>query len=136
MKSLFIKVTDDSSFWNTLSLTALRVFTGFAMAFGHGLGKVPPSEKFVGYIGSLGLPAPELLAWSAGLSELLGGIFLAIGLFTRASAFFVLVTMAVAAFVAHATDPFQEKELALMYFAVALVFAVRGSGRWSVDRLF
>jgi putative oxidoreductase len=136
MKNLFIKVTDESSFFQSLSLTFLRVFAGASMAFAHGMSKVPPSEKFVGYLSGMGFPSPEIFAWSAGLAEFLGGIFLAIGLFTRASAFFVAVTMFVAAFVAHAADPFQERELALMYFAVCLVFVVRGSSRFSVDRLF
>jgi putative oxidoreductase len=117
-----------------LSLTALRIFFGIAMAFAHGRGKFPPSEQFVAGVTNLGFPAPEMFAWLAGTSEFIGGLFLALGFLTRPSAFLVAITMAVAAFGRHATDPFKVKELALVYLFVALIFAVRGAGKFSVDR--
>lgn len=114
-------------------LAALRVFTGLAMAFGHGLRKVPPKPGFIERTADMGFPAPEAFAWAAGLAELVGGILLAIGLFTRPSAFFIVVTMLVAAFLRHGADPFSEKELALLYGFAAAYFMVRGSGRYGLD---
>lgn len=136
MKSLFFKVTKENNFWNEISMTALRVYVGLAMALAHGLGKVPPSEKLIEGVTAMGFPVPILFAWSAGLSEFLGGLFIAVGLFTRPSALFLGITMAVAAFVAHAADPFQNKELALFYLFACIVFYFRGAGAWSVDRFF
>lgn len=49
----------------------------------------------------LGLPAPDLLAFLAGWTELLGGWFLLFGLFTRLFAIPLMVTMVVAATTAH-----------------------------------
>ena len=117
------------------ALTLLRMFTGFALAFGHGLGKLPPSEKFVATVANLGFPAPGLFAWAAALSELGGGLLLALGLATRPAATAVAFTMLVAAVGQHWSDPFAKKELALLYGAIALAFVLLGSSRFGLDRL-
>lgn len=120
---------------NDFGLLILRVFAGFSMAFAHGLGKLPVSAKFIGGVENLGLPAPELFAWAAALSEFLGGILVAMGLLTRPSALFLTITMLVAAFGTHLADPFGRKEKALL-FAVAFVFVMlQGGGKYSLDHL-
>lgn len=118
-----------------IGLTLLRLFSGLALAFSHGFGKLPPSDGFIDATAKLGFPMPVVFAWAAGLSEFFGGLFLALGLFTRVSSFFVAFTMAVAAFVAHAADPFQKKEMALLYMFIAIAFMFKGSGDWSLDAL-
>ena len=133
IKKRLFKVTPESSFFNEATLTALRIVAGLLMAGLHGLGKVPPSEKLISGVESLGFPSPYLFAWLAGLAELLGGIFLAIGFLTRPSAFFMAFTMFVAAFGKHLADPFDVKELSLLYLVIALIFVTRGAGKWSVD---
>ena len=116
-------------------LTLLRVFTGLSLAFAHGIGKLPPSEGLIERAGTLGFPAPIVFAWAAGLSELLGGIFLALGFLTRISSFFIAVTMLTAILGVHASDPYARKELALVYFFVAVAFMCKGAGDWSIDKL-
>src|SRR5688572_18401396 len=116
-------------------LLVLRVFTGLGIAFGHGLGKLPPSERFVAGTAELGFPMPIVFAWVAALSEFLGGIFMALGIFTRPAAFMVLMTMLVAAFRRHANDPFPTKEKALLYATIALALLIAGGGRLALDRL-
>jgi putative oxidoreductase len=133
IRKLLFKVTPENSLMNETTITLLRVVTGLLMAGLHGSGKVPPSEQLIGGVGALGFPAPTLFAWLAGLAELLGGLFLAAGFLTRPSAFLVAFTMFVAAFGKHLADPWSVKELSLIYLAIALVFTIRGAGRWSVD---
>ena len=116
-------------------LLVLRAFAGLALAFAHGLGKFPPSERFIAGVATMGFPAPALFAWAAAGAELIGGILLAIGLFTRPSAFLILATMATAGFIRHAPDPFSGKEKALLFGAVALLFLLAGAGRYSVDAM-
>ena len=135
IRKLLFAVTPEPSPFRELSMTALRIFVGLSLAFAHGLGKVPPSEGFIGGVTELGFPNPVFFAWAAGIAELVGGLFLAIGLLTRPSALLAAFTLGVAAFGRHAADPFKVKELAILYFVVFLVFAARGSGRLSVDRL-
>jgi putative oxidoreductase len=129
-----------SSILADLGLTVLRVVGGLLMAFGHGLAKVPPAEGFVGAVSALGFPAPAAFAWAAGLSELVGGVLIAAGLFTRPAAAFLAGTMGVAAFMKHAADPVfsregPSRELALLYLAFAVAFLLAGSGRLSFDWL-
>ncbi len=118
-----------------LGLFILRVFAGLAMAFAHGLKKIPPAEGFINAVGQMGFPLPTVFAWSAGLSEFVGGLLIAAGLFTRHASLFLGFTMAVAAFGAHAADPFGQKELSLMYLAVCTLLIFQGAGRFSLDRM-
>ncbi len=116
-----------------VGLTLLRIFAGAALALSHGIGKMPPSDGFVEATAKLGFPLPGVFAWAAALSEFLGGAFLALGLFTRVSSFFIAFTMLVALLGVHRADPFQKQELAFLYFFIALAFMLKGSGDWSVD---
>ena len=125
----------DRDLWTDASLLLTRVVFGLSMAFAHGMGKVPPSEGFTGFVGKLGFPAPELFAWAAGLSEFVGGILIALGLLTRVSGFFLLQTMLVAVFLAHGDDPFKKMEMGLLYATVSLAFIATGAGRFSLGRL-
>lgn len=114
-------------------LLVLRLMAGLSMAFAHGLSKVKDPAMVVKGADSLGFPAPTLFGWAAALSEFLGGILLAVGLFTRPAGFFVACTMATAAFMAHARDPFARKEMALLYLAISVALLLTGSGRFGLD---
>lgn len=118
-----------------LALLLLRVAAGAGLALGHGLGKLPVSDQFVDGVADIGFPAPVVFAWAAALAESLGGLLLALGLLTRPAALFILCTMGTAFFVVHAADPFQTKEMAMLYGVIALAFLLAGAGRYSVDAL-
>lgn len=135
MKKLLFKTTPESSIFNEVSLLLLRVAAGLLMAGLHGAGKVPPSEKLIAGVEGLGFPVPVVFAWAAGLAELVGGIFLAVGFLTRPAAFFLAFTMLVAAFGRHIADPWDVKELSVLYLGISLIFLTRGSGKFSVDHL-
>ena len=114
--------------------TAFRVFVGATMAFQHGLGKIKAPDGFIqGAVEKLGMPMPQVMGWLAILAEFVGGICIALGLATRPAAFFLGCTMAVAAFVMHASDPFQAKELPFLYLASCVVIIGFGSGRFGLD---
>jgi putative oxidoreductase len=116
-----------------LGLLVLRLGFGLTLAFGHGLPKLLTFEKHVRSVTKHGFPLPEVMAALSMLSELAGGLLLALGLFTRPAAVFVISTMLGAAFVVHGGDPFSKKELALAYALVAAVLLVAGPGRHSLD---
>lgn len=121
--------------YNDVGLLILRVGSGLFLAFGHGLGKMPPSEGFIGGAEKLGFPMPFFFAWMAGLSEFFGGLLIALGLFTRPAAFFVTCTMATAAFLRHADDPFGTKEKALLYFIIGIFFMLAGGGKYGLGKV-
>ena len=116
-----------------LGLLLLRLVVGPALAFAHGINKLPPSERFVAGVVEMGFPAPMFFAWAAGVAEFAGGLLLAIGLFTRPAAFLIVVTMCVATFIRQAGDPFTEREAAVLHGSVALFYLLVGPGRLSFD---
>ena len=75
----------------------------------------------------------------AGVIEVVGGALLAVGLFTRSTAFVLSGMMAVAYFMAHATQGnmlapmLNGGELAALYSFVFLLFVFSGPGAWSID---
>ena len=117
-------------------LLVLRLGFGLGIAY-HGYGKVFGGwmEKFISGVAEMGFPAPVFFAWAAALSEFAGGLLIAAGIFTRPAAYFVAVTMIVAAFGRHGADPFEKKELALAFLFASLALALTGPGRFSLGCL-
>ena len=83
-----------------LAPLAMRIYLApvFIMA---GSNKLRHAEYLGPYFESLGIPAPELMVYVAGLTELLGGIALLAGLAVRWATLPLMFTMLVAAATAH-----------------------------------
>ncbi len=111
----------------------LRVGAGLAIAFSHGIGKVPPSGRFIERVGDMGFPIPGLFAWMSGMAEFGAGLLLAIGLSSRPAALFVSLNMLVVFFIAHGGDPFGRRETPFLFLAIFVFFALAGGGRYSLD---
>jgi putative oxidoreductase len=110
----------------------LRIVAGFLFLW-HGTQKVlgfPPS----GYSGEV----PAYITWVAGPIELIGGLLVMIGLFTRWAAFLCSGLMAAAYWMQHGTTgllPTQNGgEPAALYCFVFLFISSRGAGIWGLDR--
>jgi len=67
-------------------------------------------------------------------AELICGSLVALGLLTRLAVIPILITMAVAFFVAHAKDAFDAKALPFVFLLLTSVVFVLGSGKYSIDR--
>ena len=118
-----------------VGLLVLRVFIGGALLT-HGWGKMFGGlEQITGFVASLGVPAPSVMAFLAAFAESFGAILLAIGLLTRPAAFLIVATMAVAVFGAHKGAAFSVQEAAWLYLVPALFFLLKGAGQWSLDRI-
>ena len=108
-----------------------RVVLGFLFMF-HGL------QKVFGMFGGQAVPLASMFG-VAGIIELVGGVLVMIGLFTRVAAFICSGEMAAAYFMAHFPKglvPIQNGgELAVLYCFAFLYVAARGPGICSVDGL-
>lgn len=121
-------------FFDSIGLLVLRVGAGATMAIAHGLPKLQSfAEKSSSFPDPLGVGSSVSMALAI-FGELVCGALIAAGLFTRLAAIPFGITMTVAAFITHGADPFQKKELALMYLVMAIAIALLGPGRWSLDQ--
>lgn len=93
--------------------------------------------KVLGMFGGTAAPAFSLM-WFVGMFELIGGIAVVFGLYTRLAAVGGALLMLIAYFKAHAAQglmPIVNRgELAVLYFAAFLVLAVWGAGKWSLEK--
>ncbi len=124
----------------SLGPLALRIGVGVAFAL-HGWSKWQDGQAGVaGFFGSLGIPAPELMAWLVIATELVGGVMLVFGLLTRFWSLAMVIVMATAMFTAHAGQPIyggdgptREVPFLLLFGALALIFL--GPGAAALDRI-
>lgn len=79
------------------------------------------------------------MLYTAGIMEVVGGLFLLIGLFSRPTAFILSGLMAFAYFIAHSSNSFfpvlNHGEAAMLYCFIFLYISAAGPGLWSVDAL-
>ena len=80
------------------------------------------------------------MSGAAGIFELIGGVLIVLGLFTRPVAFIISGLYAVAYFYAHFPRGFfpllNAGSLAILLCFVFLYLAAAGGGTWSVDRIW
>ena len=117
-----------------LWLLILRVSVGGFMLT-HGIPKflqlIEGNTQFADPFG-LGATISLVLAVFA---EFLCSVLLIFGIGTRLATLPLIVTMAVAAFSIHASDPFQHKEMALLYLVIYLTILVFGGGKYEAGKL-
>ena len=133
-------MTFDSAFfgtWQPRVLAVLRIVTAY-LFLQHGTAKllgVPKVEMF-----NAGVPLFSMIG-IAGLLEIVGGVLLLIGLFTRPTAFVLCGEMAFAYFIGHASQGnvlvpmLNGGEGAVLYCFIFLYLAVAGAGAWSIDAM-
>jgi putative oxidoreductase len=107
----------------------LRIVTGLLFVW-HG------AQKLFGFPKEAP-DAPAFILYVAGPIELVGGLLVCLGLFTRWAAFVCSGLMASAYWMAHGTKHLfplvNGGELAALYCFVFLFLAAQGPGMWSLD---
>jgi len=118
-------------------LSLLRVVAGFTFTQ-HGV------QKLLGLLGGMGGHGARAhflsIFWFAGIIEVIGGVLIVLGLFTRPVALILCGEMAFAYFHAHAPRGFwtlqNGGELAVLYCFLFLYLFAAGAGPVSLDRFF
>lgn len=114
-------------------LLLLRLVSG-GIILTHGL---PKLQKILS--GSLQFGDPVGLGQETSLylsmfAEVICAFLVVLGLFTRISLIPLIINMAVAFFIVHATDDFATKELALIFLGMFVVLFFTGPGQFSIDK--
>jgi putative oxidoreductase len=126
---------ENQAFLSDLGLLTLRLSFGLMMLFGHGLVKAGKfsvlATQFPDPLGIGHLPSLFLAVFA----EVGCSILLILGLGTRFAALNLVITMLVAVVLVHGGDPFDKKEMALLYLFPYITLLLSGAGRFSVDRL-
>jgi putative oxidoreductase len=113
-------------------LSILRIMTAL-LFLQHGL------SKYFGFPQAMD-PFPSFsLVWFAAMIELVGGILVTLGLFTRIAAFIMAGQMAVGYFLFHAPKSFfpiiNHGDAAILYCFIFLYLVFAGAGPLSLDAL-
>ncbi|MEK6153718.1 DoxX family protein [Flavobacteriaceae bacterium 3-367] len=122
-----------NSLKNDLGLAVLRIASS-AMLLTHG---IPKFQKLINgnfeFPNPLGIGASPSL-FLAVIGEFVCPILIIIGYKTRWATVPPAIVMLVAAFMIHGSDPFKNKELALLYLTALLTVMLLGPGRYSIDK--
>lgn len=119
--------------WQPQLLALLRIVTGL-LFLEHG------TQKFFAFPVPFPVPPPlPTLLMAAGVVELLAGLLVTFGLFTRLAAFIASGEMAIAYWTQHfPKSPWPAANMgegAILYCFIFLYLAAAGAGAWSVDGL-
>ena len=120
-------------------LTVLRVVIGIVF-LAHGIDKFffTGIGNIAGFFGQLGIPLAGLSAFLVAATELVGGVALIAGFFTRIFAVLLAVIVFVAMLLVHVSNGFFASsggvELTLVLTAACVALALSGAGEAAVQR--
>lgn len=121
-----------------IGLLALRL--AFVLLMLHGIQKLTNISATAQFMGSLGIPAPEMAAWASALVETFGSLLLVLGLFSEYAGILVAFNMFVAFVTAHLPAVLKEglpmgalkAELPVLYLLAAIAIWYIGPGKFSL----
>jgi putative oxidoreductase len=139
-RRLYKMLIEALSWLRDVVFLVIRLYFGYRLIL-SGKGKLQNPDDAVVYFRELHIPYPELNVQLSGATELLGGLFLALGLLSRIAPIPVIVTMLVAYMTAHTEQwdafwtntPIFFKAPPFAYLFTAVVVLVCGPGRFSLD---
>ena len=114
-------------------LTLIRVYLFFVFWYA-GTGKIDNFDKFSGYLGTLGVPLPDILSWMVILTEAGGAALLLVGLFVRWMSVPLLIVMFFAGYLVHYQNGWAHEangiEFAAIYSLMILTLLCFGGGKY------
>ncbi|MCB9258457.1 MAG: DoxX family protein [Ignavibacteriales bacterium] len=118
-------------------LFIFRISISLFMMLGHGLGKFQKliSGAEIKFLDPFGIGATASFSLAV-FAEFFAPMFIVLGVLTRFNSLSLIITMSVAAFIAHADDPFSNKEKALLYLASYVLLFFTGPGKFSLQNWF
>tara|TARA_B100001121_G_scaffold23453_1_gene18133 strand:- start:195 stop:635 length:441 start_codon:yes stop_codon:yes gene_type:complete len=116
-----------------LPLVLIRAYLFFVLWFA-GVGKIDTFDKFSGYLGTLGVPLPDIFTWLVIVTEAGGGALILIGLFVRWACVPLLLVMFFAGYLVHYQNGWPHEangiEFAAIYSLMLLTLLCFGGGKY------
>ena len=119
-------------------LAIIRVIIGIFLIY-HGTQAFVTEEMkgYVQWLADLHVPMPSVMPYVGKATELLGGLCLVLGLFTRVATIMLIINFTFITFVMGHGKIFTENQHPFLFVLLSLIFLFVGPGRWSLDyRIF
>jgi putative oxidoreductase len=122
----------------SLSLFLARITVAYGF-YEPAMKKWSDIDSVASWFGSMGIPFPTLNAYLDASTEILGVVFLTLGLFTRIISVPLMIVMLIAIVTVHFSQGFSAGdngfEIPLYYMLFLALFASFGAGKISLDHL-
>ena len=116
-----------------LPLFLIRLYLFYVLWFA-GMNKIDSFDKFSGYLGTLGIPLPDIFTWLVIITEAGGAALILVGLFVRWSSVPLLVVMFFAGYLVHWQNGWPHEangiEFAAIYSLMLLTLLCFGGGKY------
>tara|TARA_Y100001970_G_scaffold275039_1_gene375742 strand:- start:1647 stop:2087 length:441 start_codon:yes stop_codon:yes gene_type:complete len=116
-----------------IGLFLLRIYLFFVFWYA-GIGKVDTFDKFSAYLGTVGIPFPEIVSWLVIIVESGGAALLLIGLFVRWVSIPLIVIMFFAGYLVHYENGWPHEangiEFAATYALMLFLLICLGGGKY------
>ena len=122
--------------WFNGGLALIRIVTGSLMIY-HGV-EVFDADKIKGYeqwLYDLKFPSPLVMAYLGKGGELVCGVLLVLGLFTRFAALLLAIIMTTVCFGMGNGKLFTDDQHPFLFVLLSLLFFFTGPGKWSLDKV-
>ena len=115
-------------------IAIIRIIIGVLLVF-HGwqLFEGEDMSGFANLLLNMSIPYPEAFAYAGKLIELVGGVLLILGLFTRVVTMLLFLTFLFITFALGQGKIFTENQLPFLFALISLIFFFTGAGRISID---
>jgi putative oxidoreductase len=129
------KLFSPEPIWAGRGLALIRILVGIFM-FYHGLEVFDASKlkEYATWAPTKHFSHPLLLTYAGKIAELIGGLLLALGLFTRLGIIILILPMLYIAFLIGNGKIWYEDQYPFLFTLLGLVFFFNGPGAWSIDK--
>ncbi len=123
--------------FDDFGLAFLRILTGGFLIYGvwDNIVSGERMQEFVAFMAAFNFPSPEILVPFSVWTQLVAGILLVLGLFTRWAAIIVTITFIVGIVGVHWEQTFREWWPAAVLVGIGILYVTAGPGRYSADAI-